>query len=41
MSMGVCLGLCTLWKTWLDNTDNLRTASVFAGMYYVTMFSAW
>lgn len=41
MSMGVCLGLGTLWKTWWDNNDNLLTASVFASMYYVTMFSAW
>lgn len=39
--MGVCLGLGTLWKTWWDNSDNLLTASVFASMYYVTMFSAW
>jgi hypothetical protein len=41
MSMGVCLSLGTLWKTWWDDTDNLFTASVFASMYYVTQFSAW
>ena len=41
MSMGVCLALGTLWKTWWDNTDNLFTASVFASMYYITQFSAW
>lgn len=41
MSMGVCLGLATLWKTWLDDRDNLFTATVFASLYYATMFSAW
>lgn len=39
--MGVCLSLCTLWKTWWDNRDDLLTASVFAAMYYVTQFSAF
>ena len=41
MSMGVCLGLGTLWKTWWDDKDHLLTAAVFASMYYVTQFSAW
>lgn len=41
MSMGVCLGLSTLWKTWLDNTDDLFTVGVFASLYYVTEFIAW
>ena len=40
MSMGICLGLSTLWKTWYDNKDDLLTASVFAAIYYVTQFSA-
>ena len=41
MSMGVCLCLGTLWKTWWDNSDNLLTASVFASLYYITQFSAF
>lgn len=40
MSMGVCLGIGTLWKTFLANNDRLLTASVFASMYYVTQASA-
>lgn len=41
MSMGVFLGLATIWKTWFDNKDDLLTAGVLASAYYVTMFSAY
>lgn len=36
MSMGMALGLSTLWKTWLDDKDHLFTASVLSSMYYVS-----
>lgn len=39
MSMGICLGVGTLWKTFWANDDQLLTASIFASMYYVTQAS--
>ncbi|KAK5702802.1 hypothetical protein LTR97_003748 [Elasticomyces elasticus] len=41
MSMGVYLGLMTLWKTWSRDQDRLWTATVLAAAYYITQFSAY
>ncbi|KAK4962755.1 hypothetical protein LTR10_000382 [Elasticomyces elasticus] len=41
MSMGVYLGLMTLWKTWSRDQDCLWTATVLAAAYYITQFSAY
>ncbi|KAG2177033.1 hypothetical protein INT43_007687 [Umbelopsis isabellina] len=46
MSMGVCLSLATLYYTWrsassnLAARDSLRTAAVFASIYWLTGLSA-
>ncbi|KAJ2957916.1 hypothetical protein NQZ79_g6446 [Umbelopsis isabellina] len=46
MSMGVCLALATLYYTWRSTSsksaerDSLKTASIFASVYYISGLSA-
>ena len=45
MSMGLCLGLLSLFYTWrprsVYSTDTLRTAAILGSLYSITAISAW